>query len=34
MNETIPGTQAIRRAVALLKAFDDDHPAWLSLIHI
>ncbi len=28
MNETIPGTQAIRRAVALLKAFDDDHPAW------
>ena len=28
MNETIPGTQAIRRAVTLLKAFDDDHPAW------
>ena len=23
-----PGTQAVARAVALLKAFDDDHPAW------
>jgi DNA-binding IclR family transcriptional regulator len=23
-----PGTQAITRALTLLKAFDDDHPAW------
>lgn len=27
-DQAYPGTQAIRRAVALLKAFDDDHPAW------
>ncbi|WP_374686892.1 IclR family transcriptional regulator [Promineifilum sp.] len=27
-DETYPGTQAVRRAMALLKAFDDDHPAW------
>lgn len=29
MNEkTLPGTQAVQRAMALLKAFDDDHSAW------
>lgn len=27
-DQAYPGTQAIRRAVALLKAFDDAHPAW------
>lgn len=27
-NNTYPGTQAVRRAMALLKAFDDDHPTW------
>jgi DNA-binding IclR family transcriptional regulator len=27
-DNTYPGTQAVRRAMALLKAFDDDHPAW------
>jgi DNA-binding IclR family transcriptional regulator len=27
-DKTYPGTQAVRRAMALLKAFDDDHPAW------
>ncbi len=26
MAETYPGTQAVRRAVRLLKAFDDEHP--------
>jgi len=28
MTDNYPGTQAVARAVALLKAFDDDHPAW------
>ena len=29
MNEkTLPGTQAVQRAMALLKAFDDDHSTW------
>ncbi|MBP6015855.1 MAG: IclR family transcriptional regulator [Candidatus Promineofilum sp.] len=29
MNDnTYSGTQAVQRAMALLKAFDDDHPAW------
>lgn len=27
-DQAYPGTQAVRRAMALLKAFDDDHPAW------
>jgi IclR family transcriptional regulator, acetate operon repressor len=27
-DQTLPGTQAVARAMALLKAFDDDHPAW------
>jgi IclR family transcriptional regulator, acetate operon repressor len=27
-DQAYPGTQAVGRAMALLKAFDDDHPAW------
>jgi DNA-binding IclR family transcriptional regulator len=27
-DKAYPGTQAVRRAMALLKVFDDDHPAW------
>lgn len=27
-NTAVPGTQAVRRAVSVLKAFDDDHPEW------
>jgi DNA-binding IclR family transcriptional regulator len=27
-SDRYPGTQAIQRAIALLKAFDDGHPAW------
>lgn len=27
-SNTLPGTQAVHRAMALLKAFDDERPAW------
>lgn len=27
-DQTVPGTQAVARAVTLLKAFDDEHPMW------
>ncbi|MCA9866671.1 MAG: IclR family transcriptional regulator [Anaerolineae bacterium] len=27
-DNTYPGTQAVQRAMALLKAFNDEHPAW------
>ncbi len=27
-DKAYPGTQAVQRAMALLKAFDDDHPTW------
>lgn len=27
-DQPVAGTQAVRRAVALLKAFDDEHPSW------